>query len=121
MSVRESSSSGFLAALLVTGPMMALVNQAGIYALTVWACGHRSHGVIHVVPVIALVVTVMASVLSYRALVGGDEAVASPVDGTARPSPHLLAISATTIGVFSAAVIIAQWVAVGVYPPCMQS
>jgi hypothetical protein len=121
MSVRESSSSGFLAALLVTGPVMALVNQAGIYAVTVWACGHHSPGAIHIVPVLTLAVTLVSSVVAYGVLVGSHKSDASLFGDTPRLSSHLLAISAAAIGLFCAAVIIAQWIAVMVFPPCMQS
>src|ERR1041385_3936095 len=119
MSVRASSSAGFLTALLVAGPVMALVNQAATYSTAVWACGHHSPGAIHIVPALTLAVTLVASVLAFRGYLGIRKANTADTDDTDRPlsssgvravtsvssvfvvptsgrSVHLLAVAATT-------------------------
>ena len=101
-----------MAALLVTGPVMALVNQGAMYSVTMWACGHDSPGAVHIVPVCTLLVVIVASIVAFRVGSGG---------GTPRQSSHWLSVAAATIGLFSAAVIVAQWVAAMTFPPCLQS
>src|ERR1051325_670226 len=107
MSDRASSRSGFLALLLVTGPVMALVNQEGIYSVAVWACGHHADAVIHVVPALCMAVVLAAVWMAISARSGIQKTNAILT------SPRsFLAVSAATIGLFCAVVIASQWAAV---------
>lgn len=104
--------------MMLTGPVMALWNQTGTYSVAVWACGHDARGVISVVPLVTLVVTLAAGLLAFRVL---SRVPTTNADEVERRPIHFAALCAATICLFSAAVIIAQWIAVFTYPPCMQS
>ena len=117
MSARESSS--WLAFLVVLGPLVALINQGSIYIVNMWACGHHSRGSMHVVPLLCALIAASGTLVALRYRrqdsVGVDQSEpgGSPIT--------LLTLSAVVIGAFSTAVIIAQWAAIMVFDPCMQS
>jgi hypothetical protein len=118
MSDRESPNR--LALQLVIGPIVALTNQGLIYASSMWACGHDLPAVLHIVPALCLIVVGWAAVRSFGSWRHMDRADAAEGDTTAA-YPRFLALCGMVIGGFSAAVIVAQWVVILVFGPCMQS
>jgi len=117
MSGRESSS--WLAFLVVLGPVVALVNQGLIYIVNMWACGHHSRGSMHLVPLLGVLIAVSGTLVSLR--YRRQRATGTGEGDAGETSAALLTLAAVAIGAFSTAVIIAQWVAVMVFDPCMQS
>jgi hypothetical protein len=117
MLAREYSS--WRAFLLVLGPVVALINQGSIYIVNMWACGHHSRGSMHFVPFLCLLVAASGTLVSLRNWrrsgigVGENESEES--------STALITLAAFAIGAFSTAVIVAQWAAIVVFDPCMQS
>jgi hypothetical protein len=128
MSARDSSNAdlanapGLLALTLgvVLGPIVGLVNQVFIYASNMWACGRGAGASMHVIPAICLLITVVAGLMSYRdwkRAGGGVEDEASDVQTRTR----FLSILGLSMSVFSSLVILAQWIAIGVFQPCMRA
>lgn len=105
---------------LVLGPLAALANQQLIYVVNMWACGHRQRGVMHLVPILCLIVVVATAVaahLNWRALGRGFEDELGAVEARSR----FIALLGMAISVFSAIVILAQWLAIFVFDPCMRA
>ncbi len=115
MSVRASSN--LLALAILIGPIAALTNQGLVYAIGTSACETRMPLLMHLVEALALIVCIVAVVFGYRVnrgLTADDE---QQGEGRTR----FMALSALGTGVFSAAVIIAQWAAVLTFSPCMRA
>ena len=115
MSARASSN--LLAVAIVIGPIAALTNQALVYALGTSACDTRMPPLMHLVEALALIVCVVAIAFAFRVNrhVAADDA--RPGEGRVR----FMALSALGTGTFSSLVIIAQWVAVFTFSPCMRA
>jgi hypothetical protein len=115
----DQESSRYLTLLVVLGPLVALANQGLTYSVNMWACGHHAHGTMHIVPLLCFVVAASATFGSFRAWrrvgtagMGGSAAEFS--------SARLLAAAGIAIGLFSTALILAQWAAIAVFDPCMK-
>lgn len=135
MSVRESSNSddagvasrctrwpGLLRLALdvVAAPLVALINQAAIYAGDTWACGHDARGTLHIAPVLCLAVALAAAVDSYaiwRSVGRGVE----DEHGAADTRTRFLAMLGVSIAALSAIVIVAQWISLFVFSACMRA
>jgi len=105
---------------ILAGPVAALANQQATYAANMWACGHRMHGTMHLIPALALVVITSAGVrgyLSWRALGKGVDDEESLIVTCSR----FLALLAMTISAFSALVVLAQWSAIFTFDACMRA
>ena len=105
---------------LLLGPIMALTNQALIYAANMWACGHGARGTMHIIPLLCLIVAIGAGMTArrdWKAVGGGvhDE------DATVEQRTRFVASIGMAISTFSAAVIVAQWAAIVVFEPCMRA
>jgi hypothetical protein len=115
MSARESSE----AFAVVLTPVVALLNQQLIYMANMWTCGRNLQHAAHLIPALCLLVTVGASVYSYRRWrsVGGGAGDERAAEET---RVRFLAMSSMALGVFSSMVIIAQWAAIFTFDPCMR-
>jgi hypothetical protein len=105
---------------IVGAPVLALANQELIYAVTMWACGHRVSALTHIVPAVCVCLSLITVMLSYRAWTGvgrGSDDEPATLESRAR----FLAILGMTIGLFSSAVILAQWAAIFVFDPCARA
>jgi hypothetical protein len=137
MSVRESSDEratsvtgatrftrwpGLLSLSLgvLLGPVVALINQQVIYQSDMWACGFNAHGTLHVIPTLCVIVAVGAAVAAYRNWIAVGRGVEVEHDGVDART-RFLALLGISISVFSALVIIAQWLAIFVFTPCMRA
>jgi hypothetical protein len=116
----DQESPNRLALQLVIGPIVALTNQGLIYASSMWACGHDMPAALHIIPALCLIVVGWAAMRSFGSLRQMDRADAAKGDAAAS-HPRFLALCGTVIGGFSAAVIVAQWVVILVFGPCMHS
>lgn len=117
MSAREYSET---LAGVVGAPVLALLNQELIYAVTMWACGHRMSGVTHIVPAICLCLSVATVILSYRTWTAAGRGI-DDEPATLQSRARFLALLGLAIGAFSSAVILAQWVAIFVFDPCARA
>jgi hypothetical protein len=105
---------------VVLGPLAALANQQVIYIVNMWACGHRERVVMHVVPILFLVVvaaTGVAAHRNWRALGRGFEDELGSIEARSR----FIAWLGIAISAFSGIVILAQWLAIFVFDPCMRA
>lgn len=105
---------------IVTGPIAVLVNEELIYVTNMWACGTGKQLAMHVVPIVCLLVTIGAGLLSLRDWdrVGrGVEDEAATVDSRSR----FLALGGMAISSMSALLILAQWLAIFVFGACMRA
>lgn len=104
----------------VGGPIAALANQQLTYVANMWACGQGHHGVMHVIPIVCLAAAVGVGILAYRdwGIAGrGVEDEAGTVDTRSR----FIALLGMGLSAFSSVVILAQWLAVFVFDPCMRA
>ena len=121
-SARFSRWPGLLSLSLgvLLGPIAALANQEMIYVTNMWACGTGSQLAMHIVPLVCLVVAVGAGLLAradWVRLGRGTEDEAATIDSRSR----FLALGGMAISAISALLIIAQWLAIFVFGPCMRS
>lgn len=100
---------------VLVGPLAALMQLEVNYALVLWACSHHSTWPLHLVSVLALLVTIVAGLLSFRIW----QRVSVNEDG---PGPaartRLMTVIGVLISIMMLLVIIAQWLAVFIHDPC---
>jgi hypothetical protein len=105
---------------VVLGPIVALAHQQAVYAAAMWACGRRMPAALHAIPALCLIVVIGAAIGGYRnwrAVGGGVEDEHDAVATRTR----FLALTGMAVSSFSAIVIIAQWLAIFVFDPCMRA
>ena len=117
MSAREYSET---LAGVVGAPVLALLNQELIYAVNMWACGHRMSGVTHIVPAVCLCLSIVTVALSYRVWTSVGRGV-DDEPAVLESRARFRALLGIAIGAFSSAVILAQWVAIFVFDPCARA
>jgi hypothetical protein len=113
---------GYLTLILgvVVGPIATLSNEELIYVTDAWACGTRMQGAMHVVPIVCLLVTIGAGALAWMDWVRlgrGLEESEATVDARSR----FLALTGMAVSAISALIILAQWLAIFVFSPCMRA
>jgi uncharacterized protein YqgC (DUF456 family) len=102
------------------GPVVALINQQLIYSVNMYACGRNMPLITHVVPALCLTVVVGTAITAYRdwkAAGGGVEEEAADVATRTR----WIALVGLAVSIFAGAVILAQWLAVFMFDPCMRA
>ena len=109
--------SNWLALAILIGPIAALMNQVLVYAIGTSACQTRMPPLMHLVEALTLIICTVAAVFGFRVNSGLSADDARQGEGRTR----FMALSALGTGVFSAAVIIAQWAAVLSFSPCMRA
>jgi hypothetical protein len=128
MSVRESSDAEFarwpgllsLSLGVLLGPVVALVAQSVIYGATSWTCGRDIGATMHIIPALALIMSVGAGVGSYlnwRAIGKGVEDELGAVATRTR----FLALIGIAVSAFSSLVILAMWASIFTFAPCMRA
>jgi hypothetical protein len=104
----------------ITAPLAALANQQLTYVVNMWACGHGRHAVMHIVPIVCLSVAMGAGFLAYRDWVMAGRGVEDEA-GTVDSRSRFIALLGMAYAVFSSLVILAQWLAIVVFDPCMRN
>ena len=109
-----------LTAGLLLGPVAALVNQGLIYVANTWACGVKTRFALHLVAIVCLALAAGAGLLARAdwARVGRGTHVE---DATVHDRSRFLALTGMATSALSALVILAQWLAVFVFGPCMRA
>ena len=105
---------------LVLGPLVALGHQQAVYAVNMWACGRNLHATMHIVPVLCLIVVFGAGFGAHRNWRAVGRGVEDEREGVAVRT-RFLALLGMSISLFSAIVILAQWLAIFVFDPCMRA
>ena len=104
---------------LLLGPIAALGNQQLTYTANMWACQRSPRVVIHIIPLLCLVVAVGAGITAYRDWERAGRGVEDEAD-TVSSRSRFIAMLGMAIAAFSSLVILAQWLAVFVFDPCMR-
>jgi hypothetical protein len=105
---------------VLLGPVVALINQEAIYGVNMWACGRNLRGPMHIVPALCLIVVLgaaYASHLNWRMVGRGVEDERHDVATRTR----FLALLGISVSLLSAILILAQWLAIFVFDPCMRA
>ena len=120
MLARESSDEPRLTFAALAGPVLALANQQLTYMANMWACGHNMQRAVHVIPALCLIVAVFAAAVGYRAW--RAKGLNDDDEGRGLTSrTRFLGIAGVGLNIFSSMVIIAQWIAILVFDPCMRA
>ena len=104
---------------MTLGPVAALINEELIYVSAMWACGRGTRWPVNLVPLLCLIVTLGMLHVSYRnwKRVGeGVDVEAATIDSRTR----FLSIAGIGVSAISALLILAQWLALLVFEPCMR-
>lgn len=105
---------------VLLGPIVALANQQLIYAANTWACGHNAWATMHIIPLLCLIVAMGAGLTAYRDWNATGRGVHDE-DATIEQRTRFVALLGMALSTFSAAVIIAQWLAIVFFGPCMRA
>lgn len=101
---------------VLAGPLAALTQLEANYALVLWACGTGREWSLHLVSLLALLVTVAAGLIAFynwRRVRANLEDGGGPVSRS-----RLMAGVGALISALISLVIIAQWLPVFIYGPC---
>lgn len=114
---KEGAAPAALWACVLAGPLATLTQLQVNYALVLWACGAGREWTLHLVALLALLVTAAAGLLSLR---NWRHAGARWDDGGAgvMPRSRFMAAVGILISGLTALVVIAQWIPIFVYGPC---
>jgi hypothetical protein len=114
---KEGAAPAALWAGVLAGPLATLTQLQANYALVLWACGAGREWALHVVALLALLVTVAAGLLSWRnwrrAGGGWEDDGAGIV-----PRSRFMAAVGILISALIVLVVVAQWIPIFVYGPC---
>ena len=100
---------------VLVGPLAALLQLQINYALVLWACSHSSSWPLHLVSFLALVLTIIAGLLSFR-LWQRSTATEDGAGPVARS--RLMSGLGIAISVVMVLLIIAQWIPIFIHDPC---
>jgi len=123
MRTAEDLQSGGAAAALwcgiLLGPIAALSQLEANYALVLWACGAGRDWPLHLVSIVAILVTLFAGLLAHRVWkrVGSRWEDEGP---GAVPRARFMAAIGMLISVVMLLVIVAQWIPVFIYGSCQR-
>jgi hypothetical protein len=108
-----------LAFAFIAGPLFALAMQSLAYAEVPWACARGRLGVLHLVPAIFVALTLVAVLIAYSAWSRAGrhgQADADTVDDRTR----FLSLGGLTLSLASLVLIIAMWIPLFVFDPCVR-
>lgn len=116
---KEGAGPGALWAGVLAGPLAMLTQLQANYALVLWACGAGREWALHLVALMALLVTAAGGLLSWR---NWRRAGAGWEDGGAGvvPRSRFMAVVGLMMSVLISLVVIAQWIPIFVYGPCQR-
>lgn len=99
-------------------PLLVLANQQISYMTIPWACARRALPAIHIVPVLCLIAVGVCFWLSlgdWRRTGGGRDEDAATVFARSR----FLALLGLAVSVYSALIILAMWLPLWMFDPCV--
>jgi len=104
---------------MILGPVAALWNQALIYATAAMTCGRAGRAPLHAIAAACLAVALATALFALRARRKAATNTGSSDDEQRRT--RFMTLVAVSTAVFSSLVIIAQWMAVMFFTPCMKA
>ena len=114
--LKAGAGIGELWAGVLVGPTAMLLQLQINYALVLWACANRHTWPLHLVSLIALIVTVVAGFLAYR-IWRRLAALHEDSGGTLARSRFMAAVG-VLISLLMSGVIVAQWLPLFIHGPC---
>ena len=116
---KEGAGATSLWAGLLAGPMAMLTQLEVNYALVLWACSAGRERALHLVALLALILTIAGGLLSWR---NWRRAGATWEDEGAGviPRSRFMALVGVLISGLTALVVIAQWIPIFIYGPCQK-
>jgi len=119
MSSERWTSRLALGLAFVAGPVLALIMQSLAYSEVPWACTTGKHVVMHVIPAVFVLIILVVIVASYSAWsrTGPDRHMDA---NTVRDRTRFLGLCGLTLSVASLALIVAMWVPLFVFDPCVR-
>lgn len=109
-----------LSAGVLVGPVVALLNEGLIYVSNMWACGAGTRVALHVVPALCFAAAVAAGLLARADWMRVGRGMQAE-DGTVSARSRFLALAGMALSGISALVILAQWLAIFVFGPCLRA
>lgn len=113
--LKAGAGIGELWAGVLVGPTAMLLQLEANYALVLWSCATGHTWPLHLVSVLALLVTVVAGLLAYR--VWGRVTANEDGGGPVARSRFMAAVG-ILISLLMCGVIVAQWIPVFIHHPC---
>jgi uncharacterized membrane protein YfcA len=104
---------------VLAAPLAMLVELQTNYALVLWACSAGREWALHLVALLALLITIAGGLLSWRNWRRAG-AVWEDDGAGVMPRSRFMAAVGILMSVLISLVIIAQWIAIFVYGPCQR-
>lgn len=104
---------------VLVGPIAALTQLETNYALVLWACYAKKYWPLHLVSLLALVLTIIAGVFAYLHWSPMREQAREDAGGVVPRSAFMAAVGVLISGLM-VLVIIAQWLAIFTYDACQR-
>lgn len=116
---KEGAGPGALWAGVLAAPIATLIQLQVNYALVLWACDAGRKWALHLVALLALLITIAGGLLSWR---NWRRTGATWEDEGAGviPRSRFMALVGLLISGLIALVVIAQWIPIFVYGPCQR-
>jgi hypothetical protein len=117
MSSDGGGSKAGLAFAFIAGPVFVLAMQSLAYAQVPWACTRGRLGIVHLVPAIFVVLTLLAIGSAWTAWSRAGRHGQAEGD-TVPDRTRFVALSGLLMSVASLVVIVAMWIPLFVFDPC---
>jgi hypothetical protein len=105
---------------LLAGPIVVLLNQEIIYASTMWVCGKGMAWSLHIIPVVSLIVTLGAGYTAHRDWTDLGRGIRDK-EATIAERSRFLALLGMGASATSALLILAMWLTIVIFGPCMRA
>jgi hypothetical protein len=104
---------------MLAAPIATLVQLQTNYALVLWACGAGREWALHLVALIALLISIAGGLLSWRNWRRAG-AVWETEGAGVLPRSRFMALVGVLISALITLVVIAQWIPIFIYEPCQR-
>ena len=105
---------------LVTGPVVVLLNQETIYASNMWVCGKGMSASLHIIPLVSLAIALGAAYVAHRDWTDLGKGIRDQ-EATIAERSRFLALLGMGTSALSALLILAMWLTIFVFGPCMRA
>jgi hypothetical protein len=116
---KEGAGPGALWAGVLAAPIAMLVQLQANYALVLWACSAGREWALHLVALLALLITIAGGLLSWRNWRRTGATWETEGAGVI-PRSRFMALVGVLISGLIALVVIAQWIPIFIYGPCQR-
>ena len=105
---------------LLAGPTVVLLNQLTIYASNMWVCGKGMSWSLHIIPLISLLIALGAAYTAHRDWTDLGRGIRDQ-EATVDERSRFLALLGMGASALSALLILAMWLTILVFGPCMRA